>query len=155
MSTDKLHIANEMRELDRKNRDFYDELTDEERKKFSTFLMLRWGSAVQGDSMFQQYYVQSMNEQVNKYFFDLNKHPKLQWLLLTCVSPGMGDHRHEWIGFKGKTAKSKRVKLFADLYPEKKMDELELLDKVTTDEELKDQLRNLGWEDKKIKEAFK
>lgn len=153
--TDKLHISNEMRQLDRKHREFYDELTDEEKKKFSTFLMLRWGSAVQGDSMFQQYYVQSMNEQVNKYFFDLNKHPKLQWLLLTCVSPGMGEMRHEWIGFKGKTAKNKRVKLFATLYPEKKMDELELLDAVTTDEELKAQLINLGWQDKDIKEALK
>ena len=32
--SDKLNIANEMRQLDRKNRNFYRELTDEERKKF-------------------------------------------------------------------------------------------------------------------------
>ena len=43
---DKLNIRNEMAQLDRKNRDFYDELTDEERRKFSTFLMIRWSSAV-------------------------------------------------------------------------------------------------------------
>ena len=46
--SDRLHISNEMRQLDVKNRDFYDELDSEERKKFSTFLMLRWGSAVEG-----------------------------------------------------------------------------------------------------------
>lgn len=153
--TDKLHISNKMRQLDRKHRDFYDELNDEERKKFSTFLMLRWGSAVTGDSIFQQYYVQSMNEQVNKYFFDLGKHPKLQWLLLTCVSPGMGEHKHEWIGFKGKTAKNKKVKLLSTLYPEKKMDELELLDKLMTDDEIKLMLKDRGWQDKDIKEALK
>ncbi len=33
--SDKLNIANEMRQFDRKNRDFYNELSDEERKKFS------------------------------------------------------------------------------------------------------------------------
>lgn len=155
MTVDKLHISNEMRQLDRKHRDFYDELNDEEKKKFSTFLMLRWGSAVTGDSMFQQYYVQSMNEQVNKYFFDLNKHPKLQWLLLTCVSPGMGEQKHEWIGFKGKTAKNKKVKLLSNLYPEKKIDELELLDKLMTDDEIKLMLKDRGWQDKDIKEALK
>jgi hypothetical protein len=45
---DKLSIANEMTQFDRKNREFYNELTDEERKRFSNYLMIRWGSAVQG-----------------------------------------------------------------------------------------------------------
>jgi hypothetical protein len=45
--SDKLNIANEMRQLDRKNRKFYDELTDEERKKFSLYLMIRWGSSIE------------------------------------------------------------------------------------------------------------
>ena len=40
--SDKLNIANEMRQLDRKNRRFYRDLTDEERKKFSNYLMIRW-----------------------------------------------------------------------------------------------------------------
>ena len=42
---DKLTIANEMKEFDLKNRNFYLDLTDEEKKKFSNFLMIRWGSA--------------------------------------------------------------------------------------------------------------
>ena len=46
--SDKLNIGNEMRQFDRKNRQFYDELTEEERKKFSPYLMIRWGSAVEG-----------------------------------------------------------------------------------------------------------
>ena len=45
---DKLSIQNEMSEFDRKTRKFYDELTVEERKKFSNYLMIRWGSSVQG-----------------------------------------------------------------------------------------------------------
>ena len=65
---DKLSIQNEMSEFDRKNRDFYDELTDEERKKFSNYLMIRWGSSVQGGRELQEFYVIATNERLNKHF---------------------------------------------------------------------------------------
>ena len=71
--SDKLNIANEMREFDLKNRDFYNDLTDEERKKFSNFLMIRWGSSVQGSRDLQEFYVISTNERLNKHFFSINK----------------------------------------------------------------------------------
>ena len=54
--SEKLNIANEMRCLDTKDRKFYDSLTEEERKKFSNFLMIRWSSAVQGSAELQEYY---------------------------------------------------------------------------------------------------
>jgi hypothetical protein len=76
---DKLSINNEMRQVDTKNRAFYDELTDEERKKFSTYLMLRYSSSVtSGPVELQKYYVQSCNEQMNKHFFSLE-------LLFMCL----------------------------------------------------------------------
>ena len=78
--TDKLNINNEMAQLDRKNTAFYDELTAEEKKKFSTYLMLRWSSSVQADHKIQAYYVMSCNEHLNKHFFDIGRHPKLQWM---------------------------------------------------------------------------
>jgi hypothetical protein len=151
----KLDIINEMAQLDTKNRAFYDELTDEERKKFSTYLMLRWGSAVGGEPMLQQYYLQAMNERVNKRFFDLGKHPKLQWLLLTTVSPNMGKHRHEWIAYNSKTAKNKRAQKMLELYPHIKNDEAELLSNTISDEQYKSMLIELGYSDKEIKEALK
>ena len=120
--SDKLNIHNEMRQLDRKNRGFYDELTPEERKKFSTYLMLRWGSAVRStnnqhltDDEMASYYIQVMNMSVNKHFWSLSKHPKLQWLLLTTVSPGSNENnKHEWMAFKAKKAKNKRAQLVAN-----------------------------------------
>jgi hypothetical protein len=153
--SDKLNINNEMRQFDLKNRGFYDELTEEERKKFSNYLMLRWGSSVNGDPDLARYYILSMNQQANKNFWELNKHPKLQWLLMTCVSPGMGSHKHEWIAFKGKAAKNKRAQLIAGLFPTMKMDEAELLSDMMTDQELEDHLKDLAWDDKKIKQALK
>jgi hypothetical protein len=145
-----------MAQLDLKNRGFYDELTDEERKKFSTFLMLRYGSScTSGPVELQKYYVQSCNEQMNKHFFSLGRHPKLQWLMATCVSPGMGKQRHEWLAFKGKSSKDKRANLLAQLYPDAKMSDMEALSKTMSDADIKSLLVDRGWEDKKIKEALK
>ena len=151
----KLDIINEMAQLDLRNRGFYDELNDEERKKFSTYLMLRWGSVVNGIPELQQYYLQAMNERVNKRFFDINKHPKLQWLLLTTISPNMGKHRHEWIAYSGKTAKNKRAQKLIELYPHIKNDEAELLSQTISDEQYKSMLIERGYSDKEIKDALK
>ena len=151
----KLDIGYEMAQLDTKNRAFYDELTDEERKKFSTYLMLRWGSAVGGEPILQQYYLQAMNERVNKRFFDLGKHPKLQWLLLTTVSPNMGKHRHEWMAFSARKSKNKRADVIAKLYPEYKLDDCELMANSIPDLEFKAMLVELGWTDKEIKDTMK
>lgn len=141
---DKLHITNEMAQLDRKQRDFYDSLTDEERKKFSLFLMLRWSSAVQGDAELQEYYVQSCNHYLNRNFFAVNRHPRLQWLMATAVSPGLGTHRHVWIAPKKKPKGNPAYKILAELFPTMKTDELDLLASLITDQELKQHERDLG-----------
>ena len=135
--SDKLNIGNEMRQLDAKNRDFYDELTPEERKKFSTFLMVRWGSAVDGSREIQEYYVQSVNHYLNKHFFTMHRHPKLQWLMATAASPGMGAMRHNWIAPKKKEAGAGAIKKqLRELYPHFKDDEIELMAELTDKKEI-------------------
>jgi hypothetical protein len=150
--SDKLNIANEMRAFDSKDRMFYRELTDEERKKFSNFLMIRWGSSVQGSAELQQYYLMSCNENLNKHFFDLSKHPELQWLAATTVSPGMGTFRHNWIKQKKRESSgNKAVKFLRQIYPEYNDDELELLAQINDTADLKKLAREHGWDDKRIK----
>ena len=143
--SDKLNIANEMRCLDSKTRDFYDSLTEEERKKFSTYLMIRWGSSVVGASELQEYYLVATNERLNKHFFELSRHPKLQWLLATTVSPGMGNHRHQWIAPKKKEKGDNEVKkALMELLPAAKADDINTLSKLITKKELKELLKDLG-----------
>lgn len=150
--SDKLNIANEMRAFDTKDRTFYRELTDEERKKFSTYLMIRWGSSVQGSSELQQYYLLACNENLNKHFFDLSRHPELQWLSATTVSPGMGTFRHDWIKQKKRESSNNRVvKFLRQIYPDYKEDELELLAAINTINDIKQLAREHGWDDKQIK----
>jgi hypothetical protein len=134
-----------MRCFDEKDRDFYDNLTDEERKKFSNYLMIRWGSAVHGSRELQEFYVVATNERFNKHFYAVNRHPKLQWLMATSVSPGMGVHRHQWIAPKKKESGSSEIKkTLMQLYPTMKMSDIETLAAITDPKELKEHLKNMG-----------
>ena len=136
-----------MAQFDRKNRDFYDSLDTDERKKFSNYLMIRWGSSVQGSRELQEFYVISTNERLNKHFFTVNKHPKLQWLMATSVSPGMGSLKHQWIAPKKKEAGSNEVKkTLIKLYPNMKMSDIELLASMTTSKELRELIKDYGEE---------
>jgi hypothetical protein len=144
---DKLSIQNEMMHFDRKNRQFYDSLTDEERKKFSNYLMIRWGSSIQGNAELQGYYLQSSNYYVNKHFFEINRHPKLQWLCATAVSPGLGTQRHQWIAPKKKEAGASGIKKqIAELFPHLKDDEVELMSKINTKKDIDAYIRKSGLE---------
>jgi hypothetical protein len=153
---DKLSINNEMAQLDTKNRGFYDELTEEERKKFATYLMLRYAASVEGAADLQEWYLRATNERVNLNFFDLGKHPKLQWLLCTTVSPDMGRQRHYWQASKKKegTGNSKSIKFLTKLYPYMKQDEIELLAELNDVKELKALAKSMGMPDNEIKKEL-
>ena len=127
-------------------------LTDEERKKFSTFLMIRWASAVRADPDIQAYYVMSTNENLNKNFFDIGRHPKLQWMCAAAVSPGVGSFKHDWIAPKKREgSNTKTARFLREIYPHLKEDEIELLGRINTKDDLKQLARDHGWDDKRIK----
>jgi hypothetical protein len=148
---DPLYIGNEMAAFDRKDRAYYDKFTDEQRKSFSTYLMLKYGANVSGNAEMQAYYLIATNERVNKHFFELGRHPKLQWLACTTVSPQMGNQFHYWLKGKKKEGDNKSQKFLAKLYPNLKTDEIELLAKINDKRALADLARSLGLDDKSIK----
>ena len=149
---DKLSINNEMAQLDSKNRGFYDELDTEERKKFATYLMLKYAANVEGNRDLQEWYLRATNERVNTNFFDLGKHPKLQWLLCTSVSPLMGNQRHYWQASKKKEgSNTKAVKFIIKLYPHLKQDEAELMASMNDLKALKAIAKQMGMLDQDIK----
>jgi hypothetical protein len=151
MKERKLSIDRQMRALDGKVRNFPDTLTDEERKEFSEYMMIRWSSSVQGSADLQAYYLMSCNENLNKHFFDLSKHPKLQWLAATTVGPGMGTFRHDWIKQKKLDNNNKVLKFLRNLRPDLGEDDIALLAEINTVADLKQMARELGWDDKRIK----
>ena len=124
--SDRLSLASELAALNKKNRAFYDDLSDEEKKKFSAYLLLKYGANIEGSFELQEWYLRAVNEYVNINFFILNKHPKLQWLALTAVSPNFGNQRHYWLNSKKKSSgdPSKIIKLQLKLYQLGKKEEL-------------------------------
>ena len=151
----KLPLNRVLGAMDRKQKGFYDSLSDEEKKAFSAFLMNRYASSIKGKSALQEWWLIATNKRVNTHFFDLAKHPKLQWLLLTTASPGMGTAFHEWIpGGKKKVSKNKIEKAIKLLYPNAKSDEIEMLSAVNTKKEIVKYLEDLGYDDKQIKELL-
>lgn len=150
---DKLNIGYEMAMFDTKNREFFDDLTEDERKKFSPFLMIRWGSLVDGESDLQAYYLMSTNERLNKHFFDINatQHKKFQWLLASTVSPGMGKQSHKWLAAKKKEGNNNKAEKFLrNLYPELKDDEIKLLAELNDKKSLKELAKAHGYTDEQI-----
>jgi hypothetical protein len=149
----KLSIASEMLALDNKDREFYDSLSDDEKKKFSTFLMIRYGATVTGDAMLQAYYLQATNQRLNKHYFDIKKqHDKLNWLAVTTISPGMGKMNHTWLAApKKKSANNKITKFLSSLYPSMKTEDIELLAELNSTADIKALAKDMGMTPEQIK----
>jgi hypothetical protein len=133
--------------LDRKDRDFYDKLPDELKKSFSGFLMLRYSATVEGVSPeLAHYYVASTNHYANKHMFSLSRHPKLQWLMLTAASPGLGVNRHTWIKQKPKpkNATGPIKKQLASMFPAMKDVDLDVLSTLVTKKEMAQHIKDCG-----------
>lgn len=113
--------------LDNKDYGFYDRLTDEQKKKFTAFMMVQWISNVKSNSKLQEYYLLATNDFINKHLFNevVQKHPKLLWLLLCTVSPKMGKQFHQWIPqikdrvtkLKDKPKKDEVMEYYKKIYP--------------------------------------
>jgi 5,10-methylene-tetrahydrofolate dehydrogenase/methenyl tetrahydrofolate cyclohydrolase len=112
--------------------------------------MIRWGSSVNGSADLQHFYLIACNERLNKHFFGINRHPKLQWLCATTVSPDMGVMRHNWIAPKKKEAGASGIKKqLMELYPNMKSDEIELMAKINTKKDIDAYLKQAGEDVKK------
>ena len=117
----------------------WDELSDDEKKQVSFWLLNRYVSSVNGNREKQELAIFKTNEYYNKNWNVLStKHPKLQWQLL-CQAGNTGKIEfHPWIGFKKKSGdNNKSVKLLELIYPNMKQDEVELLARLSTKKELK------------------
>lgn len=153
---DKLSVAYEMAMLDNKDRGFYDSLTDEEKKKFSTFLMIRYGSSVTGSADLQAYYLQATNQRLNKDFFAVNKkHDKLNWLAVTTISPGMGKQNHQWIAAPKKaTSNNKAEKFLTAQFPSMKAEDISLMASLNSLADIKKYAEEMGMTKEMVKKEL-
>ena len=136
----KLPLKDVLAAIDLNAKNVWDELSDEERKQVSFYLLNRYVSSVKGTREKAELAVFKTNEYYNKGFFVLQKHKKLLWQLL-CMSGNTGKIQyHEWIGYKHKKTSNKYQKELEKIYPNMKEDELQLMLSLMTKKEFKELL---------------
>lgn len=155
----KLNMFDALRAMDKKDRDFYDNLNDQEKKGFAPFVMVRWASAVNHSMReMDEWWLKATNQRFNLNMLSLSpQHKKLQWLMATTTSPGMGAMKHEWIGYKKKTGKTnnKTRNFLIQQFPTLSDGEIALLMEITTNKEIKQYAIDLGYNDKDIRSIFR
>jgi len=102
-----LDIFNLLSEIDRKNYDLWDTLSEEQRKEFSALVTMRWmaGTTDQRQLIF-------LNEIMNVSVFNIGDHKEFLLKLLTVCASGE-KKRYNWINYK--LSGSKKAKLATSL----------------------------------------
>jgi hypothetical protein len=157
---DKIELKEKIAFVDMNVRAAWDEMTDDQRKalKNEYYILNRYISNVQGQSRdIQEHFVLTVNEYFNKNWNELQKHPKLLWLLLCmCSWNGEKVFFHQWLGNKKRTGNgNKKIKFLEEFYPTLKHDELAVMAAISTDKELKELARRYGQDEATIAKKLK
>lgn len=141
-----------MAAIDKKDRNFYNNLSDEQKKAFSAWMMMRYCSSVQGRDAAN--YIYMTNELVNYQFSEVSKHPELQWLLLSACGVGKIQF-HPYL--KPPNSRKKKNKIFEfiySIYPHMKAEDINNMIDINTKEELTEFAVAHGYDDKTIKDIL-
>ena len=154
--TNKLPIKDILAAIDMKATNVWDDLSDDEKKQVSFYLLNRYASAIKGPRAKQELTILKTNEYYNKNFFNIQKHKKLLWQLL-CISGNTKNIQyHEWIGYKFKesSGSAKTTKFLEKLYPTMKPDEIKLLVAINDAKEIKQLAKDFGMTPEQIKKQL-
>ena len=128
LGMNKLPLKDVLAAIDMGAKEIWDELSNDEKKQVSFFLLNRYVSSQKGVRDSQELAVFKTNEYYNKNFFNIQKHKKLLWQLL-CISGNTKNIQyHEWIGYKFKesSGSAKTTKFLEKLFPTMKADEIKI-----------------------------
>jgi hypothetical protein len=135
-------------------KELWDAVTEEGRKeiKGDFWNLNRYISNVKSTNReLQEHFLLTTNEFYNKNWALIQKHPKLVWqTLCLCSHDSKKTYFHEWIPLKKQ--KDKKVEFLANLFPDMKISDVETLAAITTDKEIKEYAKDLGWDKKQINE---
>lgn len=147
-----LDIKRELKSVDLKDYNFYENLTPEEKKSFSPYVLMRYVSNVQGDREIQEWFLETTNELVNKNHWELSKnHKGLLWKLFAASGAGVVCF-HPYLAAGKKEKANKIEKLLAEIYPAWKMGDVKLLASLMTKEDKEELFDKMGFDKKQRKE---
>lgn len=146
----KINIFELLEQADTNNKNYYKNLTLEEKEQFSPFQLTRWFSGI--DGYLSEYYLTSTNELLNSDLQIISKHPELFWKLMSAIGIGK-KQRHHWVTPVGKNKSNKKLYEFLYLhYSEAKEQEINMIVSKITENELNELLDSYATneEDKKV-----
>lgn len=157
----KYDIFKVLKALDSRDKNFLDTLGDEERKvvEQSMVVILRWMSSIENYEEGSEYTPWLVNESANIGFYDLYKHPELQWKTLAISGSGK-PAKHKWIknSPKSNLKAPKTEALLKRKYPLANYKEIDMIIKMMTAVDAKELIEFYGVQKddaKKIKEEVK
>jgi hypothetical protein len=145
MATERLDIFRVLGAADAKQEDFYEKLTDEERKTFLPFLVTRWMSGTQDPGQ-----IVLINEFANPYMFSLTSHKQLLWQLLTVCNSGR-KQRYVWnkLPAKRESGKPTTIKVIRQFFKYSTKEAVDVLDILSRDDII-GLAEQLGWQPDEI-----
>jgi len=147
-----LDIKRELAGVDLRNYNFYDKLTDEEKKSFSPYILMRYVSNVEGDQELQEWFLEMTNELVNKDHWILSKnHKALLWKLFASCGGGIKVY-HPYLKAGTKEKAVKIEKLLAEIYPAMKLEDIKLMASMMTKTDKNELFDKMGFDKKQRKE---
>jgi len=147
-----LDIKRELGAVDLRNYDFYDKLTDEEKKEFSPYILMRYVSNVDGDRDLQEWFIERTNELVNKHHWVLSKnHKALLWKLFAGCGAGIKTY-HPYLKAGSKEKAVKIEKLLVELNPSMKLSDIKLWAKMMDKKDKEELFDKMGFDKKQRKE---
>ena len=148
----KLDIKRELNAVSTKDYNFFTNLTDEEKKEFSPYVLMRYISNPYGDRDIQEWFIEMTNETVNKNHWSLSKdHKPLLWKLYAVIGAGVKTN-FQYLASGKKEKVDKVGKLLAELYPLMKLEDINIWANLMSDEDKKELFDKIGFDKKQRKE---
>lgn len=149
----KLDLKVVLNALDRSDRNFYNNLSEEERKAYHPLVIMRYMSSLTDQSSQNLYAVMATNDLVNIGFWALSKHPELQHQLL-CMTGIGGKQYRPWIPPSKKRSSGKINEFILGIFPEMNEDELNIFKSGHDTESWTSFVKSSGASDKETKELI-
>lgn len=150
----KIALSEMLNALDMRDREWYSRLTDEQKKEFSPWLVMRYASSVSGPDYVEDHYLTITNQLCNVNFSSLGKeHDELHWLCLQAVGIGK-KQMHPFIRPPKRKVMNKVFAWLVARYPGLSDEEIELMIKINSPEELRSLAEQSGMKDGDIETIF-
>lgn len=149
----KLDLNKTLNAIEYRKKDYYMSLSDEERKAYAPYILVRYLSNMKGNGDLHEHYLEYTNELVNKNFWELSKYPELQHKLLCVIGLGMKTY-HPWIALPKAQNKGPAETFLREINPGINKDELKLLFRCYEVEDFKNLCFDYALPDKEVKKLL-